>query len=198
MEFIKKWRASAVVNALLTILIGLLFVINPYGASSTIAVVAGVIIFCNGILDIIRYVKTDGYAYFVRGSLFTGVMKCVLGIFIFSHTDTMLALFSYIFSIFIIINGVTFMENASQLRWAGVNGWMLNMILAVVITVAGVIMLFKPISAASSAAIFVGIILIVNGITELFTIYQLKKIGKEFYRTVKDMKDEIDGNIIDQ
>lgn len=90
------------------------------------------------------------------------------------------------------------MENASQLRWAGVNGWMLNMILAVVITAAGVIMLFKPISAASSAAIFVGIILIVNGITELFTIYQLKKIGKEFYRTVKDMKDEIDGNIIDQ
>lgn len=197
MEIIKKIRLNRMINAVITIIIGILFCVNPYGASNTIAVVSGIMILCSGVFDIVRYIMTGRYTYFLRGSLFTGVLKCILGLFILTHTSAMVALFTYIFSIFIIVNGVTCIEYAGQLARAGVTGWIVNMFLAVLITGAGIIMLFHPIGTAVTAAVFLGAVLIADGATEIFTIYRMKKIGKEFYRTLKDMKDEIDGNIID-
>lgn len=198
MEFLKKLRVNAIVNGVLTILMGLLFLIFPYSASSTVAVIAGIVVLCIGIFDVLRYFSAGGYSYYVHGSLFIGIVKIVLGIFIFTHTDTMVALFSYIFSIFIIVSGVTCMENSVQLKQAGVSGWLLTLLLSVVVTAAGISMLFHPVGAASTAAVMIGIILLVNGATELLTLYQLKKVRKDFFRAWKDIQDEIDGNVIDQ
>lgn len=198
MEFIKKLRISANLNAVLTILIGVLFCIDPYGSSSTIAVIAGAVILCNGLFDIGRYIKAGAYAYFLRSSLFTGILKCILGIFIFTHTGTMVTMFSYIFSIFIIANGITSLENAIQLARAEVSGWIVNLILAVLVIAAGAVMLFHPVGTAYTMAIYIGIILIADGVIELFTLYRMRKIGREFYRSLKYFKDEIDGNIIDE
>ncbi|MDO5344690.1 MAG: DUF308 domain-containing protein [Lachnospiraceae bacterium] len=198
MEFLKKLRMNAVINGVLTILMGLLFLIFPYSASNTVAVIAGIVVLCIGIFDILRYFTAGGYSYYVHGSLFMGVVKCVLGIFIFTHTDTMVALFSYVFSIFIIVSGVTCMENSVQIKQAGVSGWLLTMVLSVLVTAAGIAMLFYPIEAASTAAFLIGIVLLVDGATELLTLYQLKRIRKDFFRALKDIQDEIEGNVIDQ
>lgn len=198
MEFLKKIRVNAVVNGVLLILMGLLFILFPYRASSTIAVIAGIVVLCIGVFDVLRYVTAGGYSYYVQGSLFQGVVKIVLGIFILTHTDTMVALFSYVFSIFIIVSGVTCMENSLQLKQAGVSSWILTLVLSVLETGAGIVMLFHPVGTASTAALIIGILLLVEGVTQLLTLYQLKKIRKDFFRTLKDIQDEIDGNIIDQ
>ena len=198
MEFLKKLRVNAILNGVLTILMGLLFIIFPYSAGSIVVVIAGIAVLCIGIFDILRYFTAGGYSYYVRGSLFMGVVKIVLGIFIFTHTDIMLALFSYVFSIFIIVSGVSSMENSVQLKQAGLSGWLLTMVLSVLVTAAGIVMLFHPIGAASTASMLIGVILLADGATELLTLYQLKKIKKDFFRTWKEIRDEIDGNIIDE
>lgn len=198
MEIFKRLRYRAILNAVLTIVIGLMFIINPYGVTSSIAVVAGIIILCNGIFDIAGYISTSGYGYLMRGGLLSGILKCILGIFIFTHTDAMVALFSYIFSFFIILNGINCLESAMQLKRAGIGGWGVNAALSILVIAAGTGVLFFPIGAASTAAVGIGVILVADGVNELFTVYRMKKIGKEFYRSFRDMKDEIDGNIIDQ
>lgn len=198
MEFLKKIRVNAVLNGVLMILMGLLFILFPYRASSTVAVIAGIAVLCIGVADVLRYLTAGGYAYYVQGSLFQGVIKIVLGIFILTHTDTMVALFSYVFSIFIIVSGVTCMENSMQLKRAGVSGWIFTLVLSIVETGAGIVMLFHPVGTASTAAVVIGILLAVEGVTQLLTLYQMKKIRKDFFRTLKDIQDEIDGNIIDQ
>ena len=43
-------------------------------------------------------------------------MKCVLGIFIFTHAGITTVLFSYVFSIYIIINGIICMETAIYMQ----------------------------------------------------------------------------------
>ncbi|MCC8104086.1 MAG: DUF308 domain-containing protein [Clostridiales bacterium] len=55
MELFKKIRVNMTVNAVLTIVIGILFVLNPGGTGSTIALIAGIAILLSGISDIIRY-----------------------------------------------------------------------------------------------------------------------------------------------
>ncbi|MCD7736080.1 MAG: DUF308 domain-containing protein [Lachnospiraceae bacterium] len=197
MEFFKKMRMNMTVNAILTIFIGVLFVLNPGGTTGTIALIAGIAILVSGIVDIVRYVSDRGYEVFAGGSLFGGVIKCVLGVFMVTHTGTVITLLLYILSIFVIISGVNCLQSSTQLKRAGVSGWAFNMTLAVVILAAGIFMLFFPFDAASTAVMIVGVILIADGVTELFTSWRMKKIGKDFQKAMKDIRDEYDGNIID-
>ncbi|MCD8395830.1 MAG: DUF308 domain-containing protein [Lachnospiraceae bacterium] len=197
MELFKKIRVNMTVNAVLTILIGILFVLNPGGTGSTIALIAGIAILVSGIGDIIRYISDREYGFLMSGSLFGGVIKCVLGLFAVTHTGTIITLLTYILSVFVIIGGVNCLESSLQLKKAHVSAWGLNMALSAVILAAGIFMLFFPFDAASTAIIIVGVILIADGLNELFTSWRMKKIGKEFGRTIKEIKDEIDGNIID-
>ncbi|MCD7812966.1 MAG: DUF308 domain-containing protein [Lachnospiraceae bacterium] len=197
MELFKKIRVNMTVNAFLTMLVGILFVLNPGGTGSTIALIAGIAILLSGIVDIIRYISDREYGFLMSGSLFGGVIKCVLGLFAVTHTGTIITLLTYILSVFVIIGGVNCLESSLQLKKARVSAWGVNMVLSAVILVAGIFMLFFPFDAASTAIMIVGVILIADGLNELLTSWRLKKIGKEFARTVKDLKDEIDGNIID-
>ncbi|MCD8337548.1 MAG: DUF308 domain-containing protein [Lachnospiraceae bacterium] len=197
MELFKKIRVNLTLNAILTILVGILFVLNPGGTGSTIALIAGIAILLSGIGDIIRYISDREYGFLMSGSLFGGVIKCVLGLFAVTHTGTIITLLTYILSVFVIIGGVNCLESSTQLKRAGVSAWGVNMALSAVILAAGIFMLFFPFDAASTAIVIVGVILIADGLNELFTSWRLKKIGKEFGRTIKEIKDEIDGNIID-
>ncbi|MCD7842512.1 MAG: DUF308 domain-containing protein [Lachnospiraceae bacterium] len=197
MELFKKIRVNLTVNAVLTILIGVLFVLNPTGTGGTIALIAGIAILISGITDIIRYVSDREYGFLMSGSLFGGVLKCILGLFAVTHTGTIITLLSYILSVFVIIGGVNCLENATQLKRAEVSGWAVNMALSVAILIAGIFMLFFPFDAASTAITIVGIILIADGLNELFTAHRMRKINGDFKKVMKDIRDEFDDNIID-
>ncbi|MCD8023855.1 MAG: DUF308 domain-containing protein [Lachnospiraceae bacterium] len=197
MELFKKIRVNLTVNAILTILVGILFVVNPTGTTGTIALIAGIAILVSGIIDISRYVSGRDYALMMSGSLFGGVIKCVLGLFMITHTGTIITLLTYILSVFVIIGGVNCLENATQLKKANVSGWAVNMVLSVLILIAGIWMLFYPFDAVSTAITIVGVILIADGLNELFTSWRMKKIGRDFRQTMKDIQDEMNDNIID-
>ena len=160
---------------------------------------AGIILLCSGLSDIVRHF-TDYrvMSLLARSGLALGILKCVLGIFTFSHTEAVMTLFSYIFSLFIIVNGVSKIENAMMLSRAKVSGWAVNLILAILMVMAGFYMLFAPDVAVATVSVWVGIILIADGIMTIATMHRIKSVGSGIYRSVKDAIDEIEGNIIDQ
>ncbi len=196
MEFLKQIRWNMGVNALLTIFIGILFIVNPGGTTALIATVAGIVILVMGIADVIRYFTSGGYG-FLYGSLSAGIIKGVLGLFILTHTAMVITLLSYLISIFIIISGVNSLEGAMQLRRGGVRGWGVNLALALAFIVIGILILIFPIDAASSMMVLVGVILVADGLSGLFTARRMRKIAKGYEDQLKNIRDAINGNIID-
>ena len=98
MKMLKKIKTDMWINVFMMLLIGILFIVRPQDSLVITAIIAGIVIFANGIFDLIYYMRvwTDFYS---RGSLFEGIMKCVLGIFIVTHAGVTTVLFSYVFSI---------------------------------------------------------------------------------------------------
>ena len=115
MKMFKKIKTDMWINIFMILLIGILFIVRPQDSLEVTAIIAGIVIFVNGVFDLIYYLRvwTDFYS---RGSLFEGIMKCVLGIFIFTHAGITTVLFSYVFSIYIIINGIICMETAIYMQ----------------------------------------------------------------------------------
>ena len=115
MKMLKKIKTDMWINVFMMLLIGILFIVRPQDSLEVTAIIAGAVIFANGIFDLIYYLRVWA-DFYSRGSLFEGIMKCVLGIFIFTHAGITTVLFSYVFSIYIIINGIICMETAIYMQ----------------------------------------------------------------------------------
>lgn len=101
MKMIKKIKMDMWINVFMLLLIGIVFIVRPQDSLEVAAMIAGEVILANGIFDLIYYFRV-WVDFYSRGSLFEGIMKCVLGIFIITHAGITTVLFSYVFSIYII------------------------------------------------------------------------------------------------
>ena len=197
MKMLKKIKTDMWINVFMMLLIGILFIVRPQDSLEITAIIAGIVIFVNGIFDLIYYMRvwTDFYS---RGSLFEGIMKCVLGIFIVTHAGITTVLFSYVFSIYIIINGVICMETAIYMQRAFEVNCRKYVILSCVVVLGGIIMMFFSPNTVRTAAIMTGIIFIINAVIDGVILYRIQKVSRQFTGKLQDAVDELNGNIIDE
>ena len=127
-----------------------------------------------------------------------GILLIIIGIFVLTHVDFTVTIFSYIFSFYIIVDAISGIENSFLLKNLGASNWFINLILSCVLIAAGVYMLFNPSSAVATASVWMGIILILDGVESIVLVARIRSMGDRFYRNMRDMVDELRGNIIDE
>lgn len=198
MKELKKIKLNMWINAILTVFIGVLFIVKPHDSLKVIAVLAGILILCSGIFSLVYNLKARRNTYFAQGALFEGILKCILGIFIITHAGITMVLLSYVFSIFVIINGAICMETAVNMKKIFHIPCGLYIFLSCMVILAGITMMFFAPDTVSTAALMAGIIFILNGCIDMFMIYRLSKMAKKFALEVKEVFDEVNGNIIDE
>ena len=165
MKMLKKIKTDMWINVFMMLLIGILFIVRPQDSLEVTAIIAGAVIFANGIFDLIYYLRVWA-DFYSRGSLFEGIMKCVLGIFIFTHAGITTVLFSYVFSIYIIINGIICMETAIYMQRTFEVNCRKYVILSCFVVLGGIIMMFFSPNTVKTAAIMTGIIFIINAVID--------------------------------
>ena len=74
MKILKTIKIDMWINAIMTLIIGILFIARPQGAMEVTAIVAGAVIFANGLIDLIYYMNIWSELY-IRGVLFEGILK---------------------------------------------------------------------------------------------------------------------------
>ena len=165
MKMIKKIKMDMWINVFMMLLIGILFIVRPQDSLEVAAMIAGGVIVANGIFDLIYYFRV-WVDFYSRGSLFEGIMKCVLGIFIITHAGITTVLFSYVFSIYIIINGIICIETAIYMQRAFEVNCRKDVILSCFVVVGGIIMMFFSPNTVKLAAIMTGVIFIINTVID--------------------------------
>ena len=178
MKMLKKIKTDMWINVFMMLLIGILFIVRPQDSLEVTAIIAGAVIFANGIFDLIYYLRVWA-DFYSRGSLFEGIMKCVLGIFIFTHAGITTVLFSYVFSIYIIINGIICMETAIYMQRTFEVNCRKYVILSCFVVLGGIIMMFFSPNTVKTAAIMTGIIFIINAVIDGVILYHIQKISRQ-------------------
>ena len=197
MKMLKKIKTDMWINVFMMLLIGILFIVRPQDSLEVTAIIAGAVIFANGIFDMVYYLRVWA-DFYSRGSLFEGIMKCVLGIYIFTHAGITTVLFSYVFSIYIIINGIICMETAIYMQRAFKVNCIKYVILSSFVILGGIIMMFFSPNTVKTAAIMTGIIFIINAVIDGVILYRIHKISRQCVEKIQDTVDELSGNIIDE
>lgn len=155
------------------ILIGILLLVNPIGFTSTIIIIAGIILTVLGIANIINYVKTDAMEAMMEQSLFKGLILVVFGLFCSFRSEWFIVTFPVItmlYGIMVLITGLKKIQWTFDLLRIKKGKWFIAGISAILSIIFAVIIMSNPFSSTAFLWQFTGITLIIESIIDILAI----------------------------
>lgn len=174
---LKGFEAGQIFSTVLYVALGLLLVAAPGAVSIMMCYTVGICALVFGILKIIAYIRSRGTSFF-KSDLIVGVLLTALGIFTLFKPDVILSILPIVLGIILILNGVTKFQRAFTLRRMGFLRWQLVLVLAVLSVGVGALFIWNPFKAAENLMLFLGICLILEGASDLWTLFCFSHLRK--------------------
>ena len=190
-KLMKRIRGNMIVDAILTVIMGILFVINPLESGTIMMTIMAVVIIIGGIADIIRFISVQRSDFMMRDGLVYGLLKILLGAFVFAHPQITQGIFAYLFGIFMIIMGANNLEHGIPMlqnkMWIG----FLNILTALLMIAGGFLILFVDMVTQTSLIMtIIGIVVILCGCLEILTAVVMKSAENTVKSAVKQAVSE--------
>lgn len=169
-QWIRDMKKQFTLTAIFSILLGLVLVIWPDATKMAVSYLIGAALVVLGVIQVVRYfvyeVRLDLFRYdFVSGLILLGV-----GVFLLMRPEIIVGFLPVLLGMAIVIDGAVKIQQSMDLLRVGYRHWWLVLLLAVLALAAGVVLLVNPFEAASTLVLMIGIVLIYDGVTDLWTI----------------------------
>ena len=195
-------KKSSIIMAAITIALGLALIIFKDTAVRLICMVAGIALIIWGGYYIVSYfVKKTGVAA-LQLDLFLGIILLLLGLWMTISPDSVIGLIQYVVGILIIIHGAIDLQAAMNIKRGGDDKWWISLLLAALTLAMGALVLINPFGTLALLLTIVGVILVFDGISDLFIIFRLSSVFKDVKQAVDNAVQEAeavetDGEVID-
>lgn len=188
MKFIKQLKVNFWLSSVISVLLGLFFIIWPTQVQEIIAVVLGVVLLVLGIVWVVTFIKAPEWTFGNAFLLFSGAVFIAVGIWMIVNPMFFNKIIMSIIGILVAINGVMAMGEAFSLKSVNYNKWWLSLIFAVATIILAILVICYPIVFGDLAVQIVGGILIYNGVSDIWIATRVHKHVKK----IKKSNDMID------
>ena len=166
-----------VLFGVVTLGVGLFFVVSPHETLSTFTVIAGIFLLVDGVLAIFGSIFGEGDG---RGLLaLIGVLSAIAGLVLIKKPFDTLVVFTLIFGVWFIVSGIV----RFVVALASPEGRGGNLVTAILDVIAGVLILSWPDLGLSTLAVIIGIVLIVRGGLFIVAGWQLHKLDGDVHNS---------------
>jgi len=173
-------KKDLIYAAIVMLVVGLLFAIFPNVSIALISYILGALLCVWGVVRIFAYFKEDRFAAFGSYGLLKGLAPLIVGIVIIANPNFLSGVLTVLFGVVTILDGVVKIQYGIDLMRVKAKGWIAVLIIAIVMTVLGIVAVCNPFATATALTVFSGIILAVDGATDLVAISYIKKVTKTF------------------
>ena len=159
-------------------------------SSSTIICSATGIVLCVwGVVLIIGYFAAANTVAFGSFGLVQGAALAILGAGILIWPDFLKGMLTLVFGLLIIADAVLKLQYAIDLMRIKASGWPAVLIVAVAMVVFGLVAVWNPFKTAAVLTIFIGVVLIVDGVADLATVAYIARSIKALKKAMRDAAD---------
>ena len=176
MKKVKQMTWLIIIISVLMIIQGIFFLAKPIESSSVAISLLAVLFLVVGIMDIYTHFKYKTLdVVFNRNGAILGLLEIVIAIFMFTQKAVTAAMFSYLFSIYILFTGISMCEYSLTLKKVGVEGWLMLMVFSIILIIDAVIMIFSPVQLAfETLTMWIALSLIFTGASLLVSVLRFK------------------------
>ena len=163
-EFFRRIKWESLITALFAVIIGIVFLAVPEKSSTIVCYVAGVIFILLGAILLTRYLVTG--LLFGSHLFVTSIILIALGILCLTKVDLVKSIYTVIFGIFLIADGLFKFKDGIDCASEHIKGSWSLFVVAVLSMILGFLVMFDTFD---SVIVFAGISLIVDGVCDFVT-----------------------------
>ena len=189
---LRQRRTSSVVVALLSIVLGIVLILYKSQAARIFVMVCGYGLLALGIYYTILYFARRSRIAMLQMELLLGIILLLLGIWMVTKTDSVILLIQYVMGAVVVVHGAVDLQASINIRRAGFEKWWVSLLLSAVTLLLGVLIILNPFSALDALLILIGIVLVFDGISDLYIILRISKVFHEVKDAVEDARQEAD------
>ena len=175
---IKKIRGIKIELIIISIalfVLGLFLTIFPEVSQIIICRAVGIALCVWGVLRLMTYFRMSREDVFVSFGLVQGISLLAFGIFFVMRPEAIAVFFGTAIAIIIIIDGILKLQYAIEFYHMEAQRWWIEAIVAALMVVVA---LFNPFGSSTVLMMFVGIVLMVEGLSDLISIIRISSFIK--------------------
>ena len=177
-ELLKNSYKMSIIYSVIFIVMGLLLFLNPNGFVEMISYLIGALFLVYGITNIIKYAKAKELTI-SKFLLVLGVILSICGIFLIINPTFIGKIVPTIIGVCLIINSL---EKLLYLRYTeekNSEGYIISLVSGIVALLAGIFLLFNPLSGTLIVTQIIGVIIIVYAVMDLIEKLRFKNVIKK-------------------
>ena len=178
METLKKMKLNYVIEAIVMIAIGAVLIFWTEASLLIMARALAILLIIAGVIFVFSYFLHKERSIVMSGGFAMGVIIAAIGVWIFLKPDTFTDFIPKLFGVFILLSGLMNLGQTISLVSYRYSLWWISLVLAVGTIIMGAFLLFNPKDAKEIAVTIIGIFLVYDGITNLWTISRVSKYAK--------------------
>ncbi len=172
----RRIKGGWITTSLLCILFGLILCIWPEGVANAANYVLGAIILVVGIIYLALSFWAKERNFMTGFGMVFSVVLIAIGVFMFLQPEFVLSLLPMIIGGIIVMHGIVDLKYSIDFASLKYSHWWVALIISIATIGLGVLLLFNPFKAVTLAFRIIGIILLLDGISEFWLGLQMKKL----------------------
>ena len=177
-KLLKSLKTEYIVSSAVIILLGIVLSFFPSGSTSALCYIVAAFFAIVGVIVVVRYFRSEERGFLAATSLVAGGLLILLGIYILVKPLSFASVLWLVFGIFMVVDGIYKTIHAITLSKNGATRWWSVLIIAMVTALLGCIIIFNSTAAAKGFTRFIGIVFILDGISDLFSTIYLSRVIK--------------------
>lgn len=189
MQFLKELKLNITIGAVLTIVLGILLIINPQTIPIMVCKLIGIFLLIMGAFNLITNLVSSE-----KGTLhlLSSLIILALGLWFFFRPVTVLSLIPIVMGIILIIHGLQDLKLALEAKSNRYDRWGILVLTAILSLALGLVCIAAAFELVTFGMIMIGIALIYDGVSDIWIVSRVGKSGRQFRRNYQASKDAID------
>lgn len=179
METLKKIGINRLIEALVMIIIGVVLIVWTGNSIRLFARILAALLILIGVLVFAAIFTQEERNVISSAGFVAGIIVAAVGVWIFVNPDTFTDFIPKLFGIFIIISGIVNLGQTITLIRNKYDYWSVSLLLAVITIGMGVVLLVEPTFVKEFLVTLIGIFLVYDGVSNIWTITRVAKYVKE-------------------
>ena len=185
---LKKSAWAAVLESLITIILGVLLIVWPDIVIKVIAYVVGTFLIIKGAYQVINYFIVKGQNDFFDNSLLSGVISVLIGLTLLLVGEEIANIFRIIIGVWMIYESLVRINTAIKFHAANIAAWKYILILALSMLVLGVFVTFYSGAVVSLIGWMLVLVGVIGIISDTMFIQYINQVTEFITGKTKDGK----------
>lgn len=175
----EKIRNTLIATSILYLVFGIIMLFFPDMVIRSVCYLVGIMFLFVGVSGVVMYVKTDIKTAFTSFTLVMSIIFGAFGVYVLLNPETFASFLPLVVGIFLLVDSVSKLSMAFDLKKYEYNNWWQMLIVAFIILGCGLLLVFNPFEVLAVSVQIIGAILVVDAISNIFTIYSYSKLEKK-------------------